>query len=74
MIALEYRLDAVDDLHRTEMEVRLRWLAEGLGARFHLPSRPSPLRLDEVLATAQYPNLLVRFPWSSISLTPSGRH
>jgi FkbM family methyltransferase len=73
MIALEYRLDAVDDLHRTEMEVRLRWLAEGLGARFHLPSRPSPLRLDEVLATAQYPNLLVRFPWSSISLTPSGR-
>jgi FkbM family methyltransferase len=73
MLALEYRLDAVDDLRRTEMEVRLRWLAEGLGASFHLPSRPAPLRLDEVLATAQYPNLLVRFPWSSISLAPSVR-
>jgi FkbM family methyltransferase len=42
MLALEYRLDAVDDLRRTEMEVRLRWLAEGLGVSFHLPSRPAP--------------------------------
>ena len=67
MLAIEYRSDAMDDLSRARMEERLAWAA-AQGATFHVPYSAGAVPLDEVLTTCMYPNLIVRFPWSSITL------
>ncbi len=69
LIALEYMLDVIDDRHRTEMEERLRDFETLQGATFFQPGGRGRLSLSEVLTTAMYRNLLIRFPWSTIDIT-----
>ncbi|HTW97668.1 MAG TPA: FkbM family methyltransferase [Acidimicrobiales bacterium] len=73
MISMEYRLDAVDDHQRARIERHLARFREVLGATFHVPGAQRTIPLDEVIASAHFAQLIVRFPSASIPVAAIGR-
>ena len=71
MLSLEYRADAIpDDETRVAMEKALSGMVEKLGATLYDGGSRKPLRLDEALVAVNFPQLVVRFPWSTIEVSP----
>lgn len=66
MISMEYRADAAAEDVREETETALISLVRDRGARLLIPGSNREIPLDEALTVFHYPNLLVRFPNSTI--------
>jgi hypothetical protein len=67
MISLEFRGDALTEDSLTAMERQLSSLQERWDATFHIPGDPREIALADVLARRHFPQLVIRFPASSIA-------